>query len=308
MAGPDQLKIPNRSADRLRENQPRRPKDAVAGPVEHVLSLQRTLGNRATSQLVRSWRPAGRLVQRALRGKPDVVSARNGMLNVVTGPPILEEFARNDPRSVPSLVGVPADVQPSGVPGDTWSLDEQEWGLICERTTGEVHLIFGSGGLVDWTDYLDEGTPLAHSHPWRKREKRMIETSGGTHSIAALVPDQGGGLTQEQRTARQIIVPTVSDFVVPATQGQREHTVFTPYAVDAQANVSNPQGAGAQRLVWELSEIQLDRSSPDKSDHRVTGRLTAKGGGTTVWTRRVQAPARNDTEILKSTGYTVIGR
>jgi hypothetical protein len=307
VAAPDPLKIPYRSADRLSENQPRRPRDAVTAPVEHVLSLQRMLGNRVTSQLVRSWRPAGQLLQRALRGKPNVVSARNGMLNVVTGPPILEEFARNDPRSVPNLVGLPAEVKPY-MPGDVWTLDQQEWGLICERTTGEVHLIFAEGGQVDWTDYLAEGTPLAHSHPWRKGEKRLIETSGGTHSIAALVPDQGGGLTPEQQTARRIIVPTVSDFVAPATQGQREHTVFTPYAVDAQANVSNPQGAGVPRLVWELSEIQLDRSSPDKSEHRVTGRLTAMRAGNAVWTRRVQAPARHDTEVLKSTAYTVIGR
>jgi len=304
MAAPDSLKIPSRSADRRTNDQPRA-NVAAPGPAAHVLSLQRALGNRATSQLVRA---AGGLVQRALRGRPGVVSLANGMLDVVTGPQILEEFARNDHRSVPSLVGVPPDVMSSGLPGDSWTLDQQEWGLIAERRTGEVHLISGQGGQVTWGPYLDEGTPLAHSHPWRKREKDYMDRIG-PHSIAALLPDQGGGnVTQASALAKSIIVPTISDFVLPATQGQREHTVFTPYEVDGQGNVSNPQGGGGQRLVWELSEIQLDRSSLDKSEHRVTGRLTARRGNAPFWTRVVQAPARDDNEVLKSTSYTVIRR
>jgi hypothetical protein len=302
MAAPDSLRIPSRSADRRTDDQ-LRANHAALGPAAHVLSLQRALGNRATAQLVRSW------VQRALRGQPGIVSAAgNGRLDVVTGPRILEEFARNDPRSVPNLVGVPPAVIPSGLPGDRWMLDDQEWGLIAEKATGEVHLISGQGGQVTWGPYLDEGTPLAHSHPWRKGEKRQMAVVG-PHSITALLPDQAGGaVTQQLTAARNIIVPTVSDFVLPATLGQREHTVFTPYEVDAQGNVRNPRGAGVQRLVWELSEIQLDRSSADKSEHRVTGRLTAKRGNAPFWTRVVQAPAANDTETLKSTRYEVIRR
>jgi hypothetical protein len=314
MAVPDRLKTTSRSADRLSENQPRHANDPAAGPTAQVLSLQRTIGNRATTQLLRSWHPAGGVLQRALRGRTGVVSARPpGHLNVVTGSQILEQFSRNDQASLGNLVG--------NLPYRPDPLDAQEWGLISEKATGEVHLILGVGGQVNWDPYLDEGTPLAHSHPFRPKEEKPMGRIGSI-SIGDLVPDPapagvqpGGPLTpaqelapQARRIAGNIILPTVSDFVAPAEQGQRDHTVFTPYEVDAQGNVSNPQGAGVPRLVWEITEILLDRTSPDKSQHRVRGRLTAKAGGTPFWTRIVQAPATRDVEDLRGTWYSVIGR
>ena len=311
-----QLRIPSRSGDRSTEDRPQRSADAVAGPAARVLALQRTLGNRATSELLRARHSASGLLQRALRSQTNVVSARNGKLNEQRGREILEEFARNNRSSVPDLVGP--------VPGGPLNL--QEWGLIRENThdgtdDGEVHLIFGKGGSVDWGPYLAEGRPLAHSHPWRPEEKKPMERIGSI-SVADLVPDLREGKAQEgkppaddslatQRAgiAGKIILPTVSDFVFPATRGMTKHTVFTPYAVDGTGVVSRPpQGdPTGPRLVWELTEILLDRSSDDKSEHRVTGRLTAKRGTTEIWTRRVQAPARDEVDVLKRTYYKVIG-
>jgi len=309
----DHVETALQSRDRSPGNPAQRAHDAVAGPAARVLSLQRTLGNGATSELLRARQPASALLQRELRGQPNVVSARDGKLNEQRGREILEQFSRNDRSSVADLVG----------PVPRTALNLQEWGLIRENTgDGEVHLIFGKGGSVVWDRYLDEGTPLAHSHPWRPEEKKLMERIGSIDA-AHLVTDRREGKAQEgtppsvddalatQRrvTAGRILLPTISDFVLPATRGMTEHTVFTPYAVDDTGAVSRPppNDATGARLVWELTDIVLDRSDPDKSTHKVTARLTAKRGTNQIWTRQVQAPASDDVDVLKRTSYKVIG-
>jgi hypothetical protein len=149
------LKIPARSADRRSGCQPRA-QHGVTAAFTHVLALQRTLGNRATSQLLGSRRLAGAVLQRTLRGMTDVVSGRDrphgkGPLDEERGRQIMEEFVRNDQRSVADLDNVPEDVVANpNVPGGTPSLDQQEWGLIKEEATGEVHLTKGKKGSVEW--------------------------------------------------------------------------------------------------------------------------------------------------------------
>ena len=179
MAASDQTKVSSRSSDRGLEEQRQRANDAVAGVPARVLALQRTLGNRATSQLLRSWHSGGRLLQRQLRDMPGVVSGwQIAPLDEQTGRKILGEFSRNDPISVPMLVNVPAEVTDEGMPGDKWGLDDQEWGLIRENGTGEVHLIKGGEHGVKWGPYVAHGTPLAHSHPWQAggRSSRLTPT------------------------------------------------------------------------------------------------------------------------------------
>ena len=287
----------------------------VGGLAAQALSLQRTLGNRATSE----WLAARRAVlQRQLRNQPNVVSGReDAPLTEERGREILERLTRRDTRSIKSLVNVPKYPQTS----------MQEWGLILDHHPnpkcpgGEVHLIFGKGGEVNWAAYLDKGTPLAHSHPWRKAEKETLERTEGSMAVADLV-------RRGRSVAASIILRTVSDFYFPATRGMTKHTVFTPYLVDANGVVSRPpeQPATDQpRLVWELTDILISSvpsdpdtsaspdqpgpesgvpSDPDTSasprlarpaapTHQVTGRLTAKRGSEQIWTSSVRAPVPN---------------
>ena len=294
MAAPEQAKIPSRSADTRLDDQQRRADDAIAGAAVRALALQRTLGNRATSEILGSWRSAGVLLQRALRGKRGVASARNGQLDEQRGRQILEEFSRNDPSSFPLLSGRGfGDVDPAENPYDAWMLDQQEWGLIRETSNSEVHLIKGDRYGVDWGEYLNEGVPVAHSHPWSTR--RSIERPMG---IEDLLTNYDAGLK---------VLPTISDFVFPARQQQTTHTVYTPYVIDANSgNVRNPErgdantpgDANTRRLVWQLTEIQLD-----ERNSLVTGRLTATSAGAQVWTRMVRA----STTELRKADYTVTG-
>ena len=257
-----------------------------------VLALQRTLGNRATSEIL--GRSAGVVLQRALRGKLGVASARNGQLDEQRGRQILEEFSRNDPSSFPLLSGRGfSAVDPAVNPYNAWMLDQQEWGLIREVSTGEVHLIKGDRYGVDWGDYLNEGVPIAHSHPWSTR--RSIERP---MRIEELLTNYDAGLK---------VLPTISDFVFPARQKQTTHTVYTPYVIDADSGyVRNPErgdantpgDANTRRLVWQLTEIHLD-----EPNSLVTGRLTATSAGTQVWTRMVKA----STTDLHKADYTDIG-
>jgi hypothetical protein len=235
------------------------------------------------------------VLQRQLRGEDEILSGRqNRKLTDDEGRQLLEEFARNDPRSIGTLVDAPFGMAPNQNTRGEWMLDDQEWGLIRENATGEVHLIEGGKYGVAWGDHLKVGTPLAHSHPWKY----------GMRSITAGAIDFASLLTHQDATSKQartMVLPTISDFVLPAEQGQMTHTVFTPYVIDANTgHVRNPtaQDAGAARLRWNLTEIVLD-----KTNQRVFGRLSAWSGNNRVWTRRIYADSNN----RHGTDYTIYG-
>ena len=291
VAARDQMKTPSRSLDRESGTQP----GTQATPIAHVLALQRTLGNRATSGLLLSRRPPEALLQRVLRGREDIVSGRNNhQLTEAEGRQLLEEFARNDPRSVGALVNAPFGMAPNQNTRGDWMLDDQEWGLIREDATGEMHLIEGGKHGVNFDAYRNESTPLAHSHPFQYG-KRSITM--GSIDFATLLTQQD----QAAKQARTMVLPSISDFVYPAERQQQLHTVYTPYVVDANTgDVRNPtpQDAGAPRLIWRLSQIVLDQAN-----HRVEGRLTALSGGHAVWSRRVRADSNN----RRGTDYMIIG-
>ncbi|HEY2651193.1 MAG TPA: hypothetical protein VGI50_04675 [Solirubrobacteraceae bacterium] len=223
------------------------------------------------------------------------MSGRNNRrLTDAEGRQLLEEFARNDPSSVGNLVDAPFGMAPNQNTHRTWMLDDQEWGLIRENVSGEVHLIEGGTHGVAWGPYVNEGTPLAHSHPWQFGKRRIV---AGAIDFAGLLTGQD----LESKHARTMVLPTISDFVFPAEQGQATHTVYTPYVIDANTgNVRDPtpHDAGTPRLRWRLTQITLNQVN-----HRITGRLTAWSGGNQVWTRRVQADSNN----RHGTVYTIIG-
>ncbi len=244
------------------------------------MALQRTIGNGATTELLRARQPASGLLQRELRGKEGVVSGkRSAPLDEQRGRQILEEFSRNDPTSMlnHTVYGLGlGGMQPGSNIYGVWRLEAQEWGLIRENATGEVHLIRGEPTGVEWGPYINEGVPIAHSHPW--------------HPWRAIGQPRGIGALFTNREAGPKVLPTISDFVFPARRGQREHTVYTPYVIDAASgDVRNPGPGDTDRLVWKLSDIQLNERGPDQ-DHWVSGTLSATSGGTQVWTRHVWAP------------------
>jgi hypothetical protein len=173
-------------------------------------------------------------------------------------------------------------------------LDDQEWGLIRENTTGEIHLIEGGKHGVNFHAFRNESTPIAHSHPFQYG-KRSITM--GTIDFATLITQQD----QNAKQARTMVLPSISDFVYPAERGEQLHTVYTPYVVDAvtgQVRNPTPQDAGAPRLVWRLSQIVLDQAN-----QVVEGRLTALSGGHQAWSRRVRANSNN----RHGTDYMIIG-
>ena len=201
------------------------------------------------------------MLQRQLRNQPNVVSGReDAPLTEERGREILEQLNRRDTRSIKSLVNVPKYPQTS----------MQEWGLILDHHPnpkcpgGEVHLIFGKGGEVNWAAYLDKGD-AARALPSvaQGRERNAGADRGAGMAVADLV-------RRGRSVAASIILPTVSDFYFPATRGMTKHTVFTPYLVDANGVVSRPpeQPATDQpRLVWELTDILISSvpSDPDTS-------------------------------------------
>jgi hypothetical protein len=143
-----------------------------------------------------------------------------------------------------------------------------------------VHIIVGHTGNVEWGPFLDEGTPLAHSHP-------LVQVSmGRKYDPKPGWSIRGGGENKLSDIRKNPVLygtylPSAGDVQFMVAQKVKTHTVFTPYRVaikdtepvlvDAVGESENP------KFRWELSVAEV-------KEDKIYGTMTAMAGEKAVWT------------------------
>lgn len=205
-------------------------------------------GNRAVAHALQR-RPAA-ILQRVLRGTPDVRSGANGVqLTEQQARQILRRLAAGDATAFALLDPVPgaapdpltAFIANVGQPvnADPYA-QGREYGIIVENGTNEAHIVGGTSGSVQWAGLLNQGRAVAHLHPLvealeqRRGRNKYVPPLPAEWNRRWITPNHGAGhafadIIQTPGAYVQFL-PTIGDITFCAEQQIADHTVHTPYA------------------------------------------------------------------------------
>ena len=205
-------------------------------------------GNRAVARALQR-RPTA-IVQRVLRGTPDVRSGANGVrLTEQQAHQILQRLAAGDATALALLDPMPgaapdpltAFIANVGQPvnADPYA-QGREYGIIVENGTNEAHIVVGTSGSVQWAGLLNQGRAVAHVHPLvealpqRPGRNKYVPPLAAEWGRRWITPDQGLGhrFADIIRTPGAYVqfLPTIGDITFCADHRIADHIVYTPYA------------------------------------------------------------------------------
>jgi hypothetical protein len=300
------------------------PSVAIAPFQSAILRLHEAVGNRAV---------AGLLGRSAVRiSSPSLVSVvqrkkfeelRTDGSVVYRDPPLdesearkrIEQIERNDPAAFKDLLS-----QGEAYEETAARAASHEWGLGTDnKGSGEAVLIVGDKKDVNWSDYLECVTPIAHSHPYFKNK----EFPGGRHQglrsgvamdtkeiatrhdIAGRTVDGAVAwsdlVSKKENNEMLKIFPSASDITFSAKKQLARHTVYTTYRVlehpAAKKVILNPDfKIGAEQAddpfaadkVAATPRLRFEIKNAAPLDNESVCDMEAFAGDVQFWTGRVR--------------------